>query len=488
MKTHYRHILSRRSVLRGAGGVVLGLPFLEEMTPTTLYAQAPSAPARAFNVFFGLGYQKALQEEGLTNGEALSPLQPLVEQFGDRLAFLRGVDQSLCNGVGNSHFDGAAGAFTGTPADHISKSKNVTGGASIDQALRAFAHPDQLPLGVLRAIDTGSWWRFSDSTQRYLHSRLPDGTPAGAATPPQDPVELFRVLFGAAPAPLPRSADGSIDPADLRELALRRSVLDALSEQYRHFSSPAGGLGAASRERIKNHFEQVRGLELEVAGALGETGAPTRAVLSACVPPEPPGTVWAPHRRADDATGIQLTVQQFTQEIQLMARLFALGVACDRIRFGSFVVLSAGERIQLTGDYHYQDELVATFADQETSHEYWHRDELDRCRPHLHLVFAQIAYLLEQLDQIEEGEQRVLDTALLTIATESGQGRHVNGELRDVLHIFGSAGGRVRVGSGDFLDVTTSGVELYNTLLAAHGVPAAQRLWDGHGDVSQILL
>jgi hypothetical protein len=175
----YRRVLDRRTLLRGAGGVALGLPFLDEMLLTSVYAGEPDATPRAINAFFGLGYQRDIQEDGLRSDQALIPLEPLVDRFGSRLAFLRGVDQSLCNGVGNAHYDGSAGAFTGTPADRISKSKNVTGGASLDQALRLHAYPGGLPPGVLNAIDTGSWWRFSDSTQRYLHCRLPDGTPAG---------------------------------------------------------------------------------------------------------------------------------------------------------------------------------------------------------------------------------------------------------------------------------------------------------------------
>ena len=55
--------LSRRTLLKGLGGVTIGLPILEEMlVPRTAAAAASAAvPMRAFNVFFGLGIPAPLQ-------------------------------------------------------------------------------------------------------------------------------------------------------------------------------------------------------------------------------------------------------------------------------------------------------------------------------------------------------------------------------------------------------------------------------------------
>jgi len=286
---------------------------------------------------------------------------------------------------------------------------------------------------------------------------------------------------------LPTGDDGQIDPEALAALQMKRSVLDSLVGQYQHYTSEAGGLGAASRARVRNHFEHVRAAELEIAQALGEGDAPPRMPTEQCTTPDAPGGGWYGHRLSTDAQGAALTVEGFTRETQLMARLFALGVACDRIRFGSFVLQSGGERISLEGDYDYGDRRI-TFADEVTTHEYWHNDVYDRCREHLHLTMSQVRYFLEQLDGVVEAGQSVLDTALLTIATESGQGRHYDGELRDVLHVIGSGGGRFNVGQGEFLDVAVDAIDLYNTMLAAYGVPETSRLWDGRGDVTQILV
>ena len=99
--------ISRRTVLRGAGGALIGLPLLEEMTAASAES---SVPVRAFNVFFGLGIPAPLQTEGF--GGVLEPLKPLSK----KLLIIRNVDQVRCDEEGiNAHFDGASGAFTAEP-------------------------------------------------------------------------------------------------------------------------------------------------------------------------------------------------------------------------------------------------------------------------------------------------------------------------------------------------------------------------------------
>jgi hypothetical protein len=480
MKTTYRKVLSRRTLLRGAGGLALGLPFLDEMRATSVYAQDPVPTVRAFNIFFGLGYQRAIQDYGLSGGSKLIPAEPLVDKFGDRLAFIRGIDQRIADGSGNAHYDGSSAAFTGTPADRINSSMSVTGGASLDQALRLHAYPNQLPAGVLNALNTGTWWRFSDSTERYIHSRLEDGSPAGDAVPPQDPTELFDKLFADVGVEAdPEQTENSASIAR----AMNASVLDGLLEQYNYYRGPAGGLGDASRARITNYFEQIRAMEQEIAAAeSGEEGT------AECGAVANPGDGWYRHRAGGDGDGIDVTPEDVARETQAMARLFALGVACDRVRFGSYVFQSGGERIRMHGSYEYNGRNIVDWNEGTTSHELWHGNNFDRCAEHLHYMMYQIAYFLEQLDAIVEDGKSVLDTAMITISTESGNGQHNASELNHVLHIINSANGRFKVGQGDFIDVDADGIELYNTMLMAHDVPADRRLWDGRGDLSSSIL
>ena len=70
--------ISRRTLLKGLGTVGIGLPFLEEMTLASSATTPYVPPARAFNVFFGLGIPAPLQTEGFDG-----VLEPLARCEGD---------------------------------------------------------------------------------------------------------------------------------------------------------------------------------------------------------------------------------------------------------------------------------------------------------------------------------------------------------------------------------------------------------------------
>ena len=89
--TRYKKVLSRRTMLQGAGTIAIGLPFLDAMRTTSVFAAAPEPPARAFNLFFGLGMPTPLQSEGFAG-----PMEPL-QELQSKLLIVRGIDQVRCD-------------------------------------------------------------------------------------------------------------------------------------------------------------------------------------------------------------------------------------------------------------------------------------------------------------------------------------------------------------------------------------------------------
>ena len=236
--------LPRRTFLRGLGGIGIGFPLLEEMLPSASAAANATVPMRSFNVFFGLGIPAPLQEEGFD--DVLEPLSPLK----DKLLVMRHVDQVRCDQRGmNAHFDGASGAFTATPPSGEAKS----GGASIDQMVRRHYHPDGMPAGMVPTLAAGTFFRRS-RVSRYVHSYNPDGTVA--ATMQERPRDLFDRVFGLVAMPA-----GEGDAESERRQRLRHSVLDAVMEQYHHFTGVHSPLGSASKARLSEHLERIRELE-----------------------------------------------------------------------------------------------------------------------------------------------------------------------------------------------------------------------------------
>ncbi|MEO1172872.1 MAG: DUF1552 domain-containing protein, partial [Myxococcota bacterium] len=462
----YRRTLNRRTLLRGTGSIVIGLPFLNEMISGTAYGASGTVPVRAFNVFFGLGIPTPLHGEGFAG-----VFEPL-EQVQHAMSILRGVDQVRADRNGdNAHFDGAAASFTASrPPD-----ESRAGGPSLDTLLFEHAYPEGLPNSVLSPVLMGTYFRRS-RRQRYVQNWKRDGSPLDTVR--ETPRALFDRLFGSAP-----ELDGNA-----RSARLRRSVLDSVTEQYRYWQSDASSLSRASRARIADHLDRVREYEQR---AFSE-----EPIIDACASIDEPTESNIPHGNAADpsGTGIDITMEDLRREWRLMSELFALGVHCDRIRGGGATFLAAGERIRMTGRYEYKGRLIYDFDDrrdragrsgaQACSHEFWHDFREDRdnteLRAHVHFTLNEVAYLLQQLDddtQRDANGKTVLENALVLVSTESGDGRHgnVTRELSGIFHAISSACGAVK--TGGIIDADAEGLDVYNTVLTAMGV--TQKLGPG---------
>ncbi len=448
--------LNRRTLLRSVGAATIGLPLLEEMLSSTALAAAPvKVPVRAFNVFFGLGIPSPLQTEGFK--DVLEPLEPLSK----KLLIMRKVDQVRCdqNGI-NAHYDGASGAFTAEPPDGEAKA----GGPSIDQVIRRASYPNGLPASMVPTLIGGTFFRRS-RVGRYVHSYNMDGTVA--ATIQEKPRDLFDRVFG--------TIEHVGDNKSARQERMRRSVLDSVVQDYRFYAGSNSPLGSASKARVADHLDRIREFE-QRAFAMKDLNPnapklPARSDLPHGGPADPGGQ------------GIDITVEELTTEWRLMADLYALAIQLDRVRFGSLTYLAAGERIRLSGEYHFGGKKRWDFddagqhnasGDKGCSHEWWHKfnekKKNEALRAHAHLKMREIAYFLQRLDErdsMEANGRTILENSLITISTESGDGRHnnVKRELSGVFHAITGANGRFK--TGEIMDVGAEGIDVYNTMLGA---------------------
>lgn len=451
--------IDRRMLLKGIGGITIGLPFLEEMLVSSAHAaEKVTVPARAFNVFFGLGIPAPLQKEGFAG--VLEPLKPL----SNKLLIMRGVDHVRADEKGiNAHYDGATAAFTAEPPDGEAKA----GGASIDQMVRRAHNPNGLPPGMVPTLVAGTFFRRS-RVGRYVHSFNPDGTVA--ATMQEKPRDVFERVFGSLAMPN--------ESSDARRDRLKRSVLDTVADEYKFYTGANSPLGKASKARIVEHLERIREFEQRAYAMKSKTdGGPTLPAESKLL-----------HGGAADpgGMGIDITVDELTSEWRLMADLYALAIQMDRVRFGSLTFLAAGERIRLKGDYEYDGRKVFAFddaaqhkasGDKGCSHEWWHqfneKKKNEQLRAHAHLKMREVAYFLSRLDDknsVDVNGKTILDNSLITISTESGDGRHndVKRELSGVFHAITAANGRFK--TGQIMDVNAEGLDVYNTMLTAMDV------------------
>jgi hypothetical protein len=269
-------------------------------------------------------------------------------------------------------------------------------------------------------------------------------------------------------------------------------VLDAVVGQYRHYTGALSPLGATSRARVADHLERIREYE-QRAFSLRERDP--------AAPNLPPPSKVAHGGEADPGgEGIDITLDELVTEWRLLADLYALAIQTDRVRFGAITFLAAGERIRLKGKYEYDGRTVFEFDDAAQrkasgsngcSHEWWHafdeKKKNEQLRAHAHMKMREVAYFLQRLngsDCVEPNGRTILENSLITISTESGDGRHndVKRELSGIFHAVTGAAGRFK--TGKILDLGVEAIDVYNTLLT--GMDVSRRLGPANRDSKSV--
>ncbi|MEM1417570.1 MAG: DUF1552 domain-containing protein [Myxococcota bacterium] len=445
----YRHVLSRRTLLRGAGGIAIGLPFLSEMRAASVFAADPPPPPRVLTFFFGLGVPSEYQRAGFESPH-LAPLA----RVADKIALVRGVHYEKGSRSTGNHGRGSETAFVG---GHRT-------GASIDQRVRTSLPGGSAPTRI-QTLVAGSFSRQSDNS-RHIHSWSGRAVPTDA--PIEDPKQLFDRTFGSLPTDPSSDMPTEAERERARRARYERSVLDSALEQYRYVTSDAFGLSEESKAKVALHVERIRELELGIFDPDAEVASPMGCVA------EDPGRFDHPEmveiQRTVNNEGVRMEVNRWMRLWRSMVDVYVLAFQCDLCRFGNLQLTSGGERIRLYGSYSAYGQTRA-FDDAETTHEYWHRLAPGPVEAlmldHVWLYAAEMAHLFERLDDtvVDENGGTLLENALVWAATELGNGR--SHDVEDVFHLVSRTNGRLRTG---VIDVDRQATEVYNASLRALGL------------------
>ena len=205
-----RRSLNRRTLLRGAGTVAIGLPFLQEMSVPKAGAADESAPSRLVTLSFGLGIPSEHAELGFDG--PLAPLQP----FANKLACLSRLDMSQAHqyGSGTTHFKTGDVLFVGEPQ----KNEYTAAGPSLEQLMLRALHPEGSPTRF-SSVSAGLWFTYG-APSRYVCHWNHDGSPGPA--PERRPSRLFAKLFGET------NPNSGSDPEAARRARIKRSILDTV--------------------------------------------------------------------------------------------------------------------------------------------------------------------------------------------------------------------------------------------------------------------
>lgn len=468
----YKHVFPRRTLLRGAGGIAIALPVLEEMNGRSVWAQPAAPPVRVVTFFFGLGVRPEHAALGLTG--ALAPLAP----FASKIGYSRNLDLGTSDSSGN-HDVGSAQAFRGVG----------NSGASLDQFVLDTLFGQTSPTAI-KTLLAGTFSR--NNGNRENHSYRSNGGVTDSIH--RSPQALFDRVFGAFDPGAPPAPPGDkappgaeVCPSD-KQRHLRRSILDSVLSQYKFLSSDAGNLGAASRAQLADHMDKVRELELTTFGARMQASVMQveTALAQSCAKPTRPPAFGGDNfdkiqmRVGDgDVSGsepVPLDWEGWDRLWKALADIYAMALICDRTRFGNLQFTSGGERLSVRGNYSWGGRTIS-FNDPTTAHEYWHGWGDDRSfgashksrqwvENHTHLMMSRAAHFMARLDEVKEANGKsLLENTLFLMGTELGSGADSH-SLRGIFHLWTSAAGRLKVGAPvDFGGMNAT--KAYNTIAEA---------------------
>lgn len=385
-----KRTLSRRALLRGAGGAALALPFLDIMrTAPTLAQSIPGYTAaglpKRFVVFFTPNgtipdaWTPIGSGSSFTFSRILAPLAP----FREKLLILDGLDQTGEGGDG--HQNGMQGMLTGqtlNPGPFQGGDGGSAGwanGISVDQRIAEVVGTEtplrSLELGVRSGQGENNWTRMS-----LLGPDEP-------IPPERDPYKVYDRIFGGF----------AVSP-DVQKLAddRRRVVLDNVATNIRELNAK---LGVDDRRKLEQHLAIVEEIEARL-------GKRPRAALEACEPPIPEDGL------DPDSDSNMPAIGKAQMDLLVMA------MACDLTRVGSIMWNNS------VGD------SVMNFVDPSIDrghHDYSHdgdsnAETIEKLTKINEWYATQFAYFLQRLESIPEGDGTMLDNTIVFWTNELAKG------------------------------------------------------------------
>lgn len=409
--------ISRRTVLRGLGTAV-ALPLLDCMNPlrilgseTTAAGQAVAGAASPRRMAFiyvpnGIHMQDWTPTTTGANFELPATLK-LLERFKDDMLVLSGLTQdwAFAHGDGpGDHARAMAVYLTGCKAKKTNGA-DIKVGISADQLAAQQVGGNtrfaSLEIGCDPARQAGNCDSGYSCAYSTNLSWKTDHTPVAKEINPRS---VFDRLFGTAS----KEAKAANEQRD----RLRKSVLDFVLEDARRLDPK---LGAGDRRKLDEYFTAVRELE--------------RRIQMAHLPPATPpaGTV-----KPDGIPG------EYAEHLRLMADLLVLAFQTDSTRIATFVFANEGSNRSYSW-------LGMSDGHHDLSHHQGDKEKQEKIARINRFHVEQLAYLLDKLKSIKEGEGTLLDSCMISYGSGIGDGnRHNHDDLPTIL--FGRGGGTILPG------------------------------------------
>ena len=435
--------LPRRTVLRALGGIGVSLPVLECMLNShgDALAQSTGLPLRYAIVFAGqaLGGDGWEEDKSQVGGvrstesghfivpaetgakySVTTPLEALDELgllpdvnlvSGLAIPFnansVEGADVPAGGAFRDFHGGGAGPLLCGTRSTSSSFTcRSITS----DQLVAARNKGSVLDSLVVRAQP--SWYLSGSSfAGRQYISYKGGGDPIEAQT---SPLIVYRSLFdGFTPSGGTAAAQHDF------ELRARRSVLSLITDKREKI---LGKVGAADRQRLERHFDEIRDLESRITSTPSSTETCQKPAQPGADPPVGGDNAGATSEEIATNTG-------YSDEhgrARLLADLIHMAFVCDLTRVATLQVTVFQSHMNV-----YPITEMMGLPVRADLHECGHNGDQENrgqlpVSTCLKWHLSHYAYLLDKLKQTPEGAGNVLDNSAVVFMPEAGHGVQLN--------------------------------------------------------------
>ncbi|HWP06319.1 MAG TPA: DUF1552 domain-containing protein [Polyangiaceae bacterium] len=263
-KVFKRHVVNRRAFLYGAGGIAIGLPFLEGLPERSAWA-ADAEPIFTFFMCAACGVEpKRFWPSGFGDlATVLASGDKAVNELkahAANLLIIKNIDFPQSGPSGCGHAEGLCQALTGTaPASNGSRA--TAKGPSVDVVISK----------AVNAAGTDPLTLYAGNLNNgFIEERLSFDTSGKVRAATDSPYKLYQSLMGvAAPAGsgggmTGTGGTGSTPPPPTMTdwlLSRRKSANDQVRAELNTLMANKK-LSAADVQRLKQHFDAIREVEV----------------------------------------------------------------------------------------------------------------------------------------------------------------------------------------------------------------------------------
>jgi len=437
--------IDRRTVLKGFGAT-LALPFLESMMPSGVFAASvPKSPIRTAFIFVPNGVN---MDHWVPVGTDLpSTLKPL-ESLKNYINILSGLTQKNAFALGDGPGDHARSASAWLTGCHPRKTSgaNIKAGISIDQLLaKELGNKTRfgsLELGCERGglagdCDSGYSCAYSNSISWRTES-----TPVAKEVNPR---LVFERLF--------QSEDiNETQESRAQRLAENKSILDFVMEDAKLLNKK---LGTTDRMKLDEYMSGIREIERRISFVENESKS----------------------NNIQQFSNIDIP-SDYGEHIRLMGDLMVLAFQTDTTRVSTFMFANEGSNRSYKS-------IGVSDGHHEMSHHQKNPEKLEALRKINTFHVSQLAYILNKMESIKEGDKTLLDNSMVLYGAGICDGdRHNHDDLP--LLLAGKAGGKISSGKHLKFNNGTPMSNLFLSMSDKLGIPQ-ENIGDSTGKLDQLI-